>query len=90
MGYAAVIAFMALFFLFCGYFLNSHDIPRYWSWMDEISTMMYPYEALLMNQCQTDRRFGTNRDGGNITGIDILKELNISTHGSDKWKNMCI
>lgn len=43
LGYAAVIAFTALFFLFCGYFLSSHDIPMYWKWMNKISTMNYPY-----------------------------------------------
>ncbi|KAK9904353.1 hypothetical protein M0R45_000789 [Rubus argutus] len=45
LGYAAVIAFTALFFLFCGYFLNSHDIPLYWKWMNYVSTMTYPYEG---------------------------------------------
>lgn len=53
LGYAAVIAFTALFFLFCGYFLNSHDMPSYWKWMNYISTMSYSYEGLLMNQFQT-------------------------------------
>ncbi|PKI61477.1 ABC transporter G family member 17-like [Punica granatum] len=90
LGYAAVIAFTALFFLFCGYFLNSHDIPQYWKWMNKISTMTYPYEALLMNQYQTSDRFGSNQAGGNITGNDILKGLHISTRGSDKWKNVYI
>ncbi|KAG9453344.1 hypothetical protein H6P81_006248 [Aristolochia fimbriata] len=28
MGFTAVIAFTVLFFLFCGFFLNQHDIPR--------------------------------------------------------------
>lgn len=88
LGYALVIAFTALFFLFCGYFLDSHDIPPYWRWMNKISTMTYPYEALLMNQYQTHDRFGLNPAGGNITGIDILKGLDISTRGSDKWKNV--
>lgn len=58
LGYAVVIAFTALFFLFCGYFLNSNDIPHYWRWMNKISTMTYPYEGLLMNQYQTNDTFG--------------------------------
>ena len=35
LGYAVVIAFTALFFLFCGYFLNSQDIPHFWRWMNK-------------------------------------------------------
>lgn len=63
LGYAAVIAFTALFFLFCGYFMNSHDIPHYWKWMNKISTMSYPYEGLMMNEYQTSDVFGQTLDG---------------------------
>ncbi|KAG6645760.1 hypothetical protein CIPAW_08G145200 [Carya illinoinensis] len=69
LGYAAVIAFTALFFLFYGYFLNSHDIPIYWKWMNKISTMTYRYEGLLMNQYQTDDSFGTNTNGEIVSGF---------------------
>lgn len=91
LGYAAVIAFTALFFLFCGYFLNSGDIPSYWSWMNKISTMTYPYEGLLMNQYQTTDVFGKSPDGKNVTGIDILEGLNIY-HKDDnkKWEKVVI
>ncbi|XP_077234063.1 ABC transporter G family member STR2-like [Tasmannia lanceolata] len=85
LGYAAVIAFTALFFLFCGYFLNSHDIPKVWKWMNHVSTMKYPYEGLLMNEYQTNRTFGVDIDGNNVTGKLILDQLNISTSKSDKW-----
>ncbi|KAI6694993.1 hypothetical protein NL676_022703 [Syzygium grande] len=94
LGYAAVIAFTALFFLFCGYFLNSHDIPGYWKWMNKISTMTYPYEGLLMNQYQTNAIFGNSVSpenvSYNITGTEILSGFHISTHESDKWKNVLI
>ncbi|KAL5178720.1 ABC transporter G family member 2 [Glycine soja] len=80
LGYAVVIAFTALFFLFCGYFLNSNDIPHYWRWMNKISTMTYPYEGLLMNQYQTNDTFGFGYlDGARITGLDILNSLHIDT-----------
>ncbi|XP_074346839.1 ABC transporter G family member STR2-like [Apium graveolens] len=85
MGYAAVIAFTALFFLFCGYFLNSNDIPPYWVWMNKISTMTYPYQGSLMNQFQTTDIFGQNQGGQDVTGIAILKSLAISTQKSKKW-----
>ncbi|KAM6564028.1 hypothetical protein CsatB_024026 [Cannabis sativa] len=93
LGYAAVIAFTALFFLFCGYFLNSHDIPVYWKWMNKISTMTYPYEGLLMNQYQNTVVFGINpSDGTPVNGQSILKSLGIDSDlGSNKkWENVVI
>lgn len=91
LGYAAVIAFTALFFLFCGYFLNSNDIPVYWSWMNKISTMSYPYEGLLMNQYQTNDPFATSPEGRDVKGIDILKSLNINDKDvSKKWEKVVI
>ncbi|KAL5556682.1 hypothetical protein UlMin_038918 [Ulmus minor] len=91
LGYAAVIAFTALFFLFCGYFLNSKDIPVYWKWMNKISTMTYPYEGLLMNQYQTDQAFGQNLNGTFVTGRNILDGLRInSTRESEKWEKVVI
>ncbi|KAM7277147.1 hypothetical protein ACFE04_019013 [Oxalis oulophora] len=90
LGYAAVIAFTALFFLFCGYFLNSHDIPPYWKWMNIISTMTYPYEGLLMNEFQTNSSFGANSAGDPVTGTSILSSLGISTNSMKKWENIYI
>ncbi|KAF8377421.1 hypothetical protein HHK36_030798 [Tetracentron sinense] len=90
LGYAAVIAFTALFFLFCGYFLNSDAIPGYWQWMNKISTMTYPYEGLLMNQYQTTEVFGQNRNGYNVSGYDILKQLHIDTVEAKKWEKVLI
>ncbi|KAF6154581.1 hypothetical protein GIB67_017963 [Kingdonia uniflora] len=96
LGYAAVIAFTALFFLFCGYFLDSHSIPHYWRWMNKISTMTYPYEGLLMNQYQTNETFGQNLSGVNLTGLDVLKGLRLQSltsfeiHPRDKWMKILI
>jgi hypothetical protein len=89
LGYAAVIAFTALFFLFCGYFLSSEDIPKYWRWMNKISTMTYPYEGLLMNEYQTNHVFGNN-DGVPVTGIDILNSLHIGIEEVKKRNNVLI
>ncbi|XP_065624831.1 ABC transporter G family member STR-like [Quercus suber] len=46
-GYAVVIATTALFFLTCG-FLS--QIPFYWKWLQYISAIKYPFEALLTNE----------------------------------------
>lgn len=85
LGYASVIAFTALFFLFCGYFLNSRDIPPYWKWMNFISTMKYPYEGLLMNQFQNQHVVMINPNGLNVTGNMILDQMSISQEESHKW-----
>ncbi|CAB4281414.1 unnamed protein product [Prunus armeniaca] len=49
-GYAVVIATTALFFLTCGFFLKSQQIPIYWRWVHYISAIKYPFEALLTNE----------------------------------------
>ncbi|KAE8706330.1 ABC transporter G family member 19 [Hibiscus syriacus] len=90
LGYAMVIAFTALFFLFCGYFMNSHDIPLYWKWMNKISTMTYPYEGILMNEYQTPNVFGYDPAMRPVTGFGILSSLKISTEEFKKWENVLI
>ncbi|KAL7153307.1 hypothetical protein ABFS83_04G159100 [Erythranthe nasuta] len=82
LGYAAVIAFTALFFLFCGYFADSHSIPKYWKWMHYVSTMTYPYEGLLMNEYQRTGTFG------NLSGNDILESLGIGIEKNLKWERV--
>ncbi|WVZ69125.1 hypothetical protein U9M48_017963 [Paspalum notatum var. saurae] len=84
LGYAAVIAFTALFFLFCGYFLNSQSIPVAWKWMNTVSTMKYPYEGLLMNEFDGDRVFSRDLNI-TVTGDDILRQLGISVVSDRKW-----
>ncbi|KAM0932413.1 putative ABC transporter, AAA+ ATPase domain, ABC-2 type transporter [Dioscorea sansibarensis] len=86
LGYAAVIAFTALFFLFCGYFLKSSSIPKGWKWMNTISTMTYPYQGLLMNEFGNNRTFAHDPLGRPVTGANILQQMSISTHESEKWK----
>lgn len=90
LGYAAVIAFTALFFLFCGYFVTSNNIPPYWKWMNKLSTMTYPYEGLLMNQYQTDEVFGIDPNGKPVRGTDILNGFDISKEHKKIWENVVI
>ncbi|XP_047328930.1 ABC transporter G family member STR2-like [Impatiens glandulifera] len=91
LGYAAVIAFTALFFLFCGYFVSSYEMPVYWKWMNKISTMTYPYEGLLMNEFQTDKSFGNNV-GIEVSGFDVLEQLLRIDHKDEKkmWERVLI
>lgn len=55
-GYAVVIATTALFFLTCGFFLKQFQIPPYWRWLHYISAIKYPFEALLVNEFQGEKR----------------------------------
>ncbi|KAL6840514.1 hypothetical protein ACP4OV_030324 [Aristida adscensionis] len=86
LGYAAVIAFTALFFLFCGYFVHSDSIPLGWKWMNTVSTMKYPYEGLLMNEFDGGHVFSSDpRTNTTLTGDDILRSLSISVVEDRKW-----
>jgi hypothetical protein len=77
-----VIAFTALFFLFCGYFVDSDSIPRGWKWMNTVSTMKYPYEGLLLNEFHGHRIFSTVPP---LDGDTILDNLAISLAEDRKW-----
>ncbi|KAM3709012.1 hypothetical protein ACJW31_02G140800 [Castanea mollissima] len=90
LGYAAVIAFTALFFLFCGYFLSGHDIPSCWQGMNKISTMTYPYEGLLINEFQRTDIYAKDPLGNNVSSIDVLDSLKIHGSGGKKWEKVFI
>ncbi|CAN4106878.1 unnamed protein product [Withania somnifera] len=49
-GYVIVVAILAYFLLFSGFFLNRDRIPAYWIWFHYISLVKYPYEAVLQNE----------------------------------------
>ncbi|KAG6543584.1 hypothetical protein Mapa_014947 [Marchantia paleacea] len=94
LGYAAVIAFTALFFLTCGYFLKRSHIPIYWQWLHYLSTIKYPYEALLLNEFGDKKsqtcyfRAAQVGDECELYGLDLLKDLAITK--LDKWQCLLI
>nr|XP_043632641.1 ABC transporter G family member 6-like [Erigeron canadensis] len=51
-GYVVVVAILAYFLLFSGFFINRDRIPDYWIWFHYISLVKYPYEAVLHNEFQ--------------------------------------
>ncbi|KAL8231941.1 hypothetical protein R6Q57_001719 [Mikania cordata] len=51
-GYTVVVAILAYFLLFSGFFINRDRIPVYWVWFHYISLVKYPYEAVLQNEFQ--------------------------------------
>ncbi|KAH7677966.1 P-loop containing nucleoside triphosphate hydrolase protein [Dioscorea alata] len=50
LGYTVVVAILAYFLLFSGFFINRDRIPDYWIWFHYLSLVKYPYEAVLMNE----------------------------------------
>ncbi|XP_076921124.1 ABC transporter G family member 16-like [Bidens hawaiensis] len=46
-GYTIVVALLAYFLLFSGFFINRDRIPVYWIWFHYLSLVKYPYEAVL-------------------------------------------
>ncbi|KAB1218003.1 ABC transporter G family member 6 [Morella rubra] len=49
LGYI-VVAILAYFLLFSGFFINRDRIPAYWIWFHYISLVKYPYEAVMLNE----------------------------------------
>ncbi|XP_038980161.1 ABC transporter G family member 6-like [Phoenix dactylifera] len=49
-GYTVVVAILAYFLLFSGFFINRDRIPDYWIWFHYLSLVKYPYEAVLQNE----------------------------------------
>ncbi|CAN8317259.1 unnamed protein product [Cochlearia groenlandica] len=50
LGYTIVVAILAYFLLFSGFFINRNRIPEYWIWFHYMSLVKYPYEAVLQNE----------------------------------------
>ncbi|XP_057972744.1 ABC transporter G family member 20-like [Malania oleifera] len=50
LGYTVVVAILAYFLLFSGFFISRDRIPPYWIWFHYISLVKYPYEAVLQNE----------------------------------------
>jgi ABC-type multidrug transport system ATPase subunit len=49
-GYTVVVAILAYFLLFSGFFINRDRIPEYWLWFHYLSLVKYPYEGVLQNE----------------------------------------
>ncbi|KAJ8765941.1 hypothetical protein K2173_020457 [Erythroxylum novogranatense] len=56
LGYTIVVAILAYFLLFSGFFINRDRIPAYWIWFHYMSLVKYPYEAVLQNEFQNPTR----------------------------------
>ncbi len=50
LGYTVVVAILAYFLLFSGFFISRDRIPPYWLWFHYLSLVKYPYEGVLQNE----------------------------------------
>ncbi|KAE9585477.1 hypothetical protein Lal_00018054 [Lupinus albus] len=50
LGFTVVVAILAYFLLFSGFFISRDRIPPYWIWFHYLSLVKYPYEAVLQNE----------------------------------------
>jgi len=48
--YTVVVAILAYFLLFSGFFISRDQTPPYWLWFHYLSLVKYPYEAVLQNE----------------------------------------
>uniref|UniRef100_A0ACD5WK56 Uncharacterized protein n=1 Tax=Avena sativa TaxID=4498 RepID=A0ACD5WK56_AVESA len=53
-GYAVVVAVLAYFLVFSGFFMTRDRIADYWIWFHYVSLMKYPYEAMMQNEFGAD------------------------------------
>ncbi|XP_047162069.1 ABC transporter G family member 20-like [Vigna umbellata] len=49
-GFTVVVAILAYFLLFSGFFISRDRIPPYWIWFHYLSLVKYPYEGVLQNE----------------------------------------
>ncbi|CAA6654021.1 unnamed protein product [Spirodela intermedia] len=77
LGNSLLCVFLAIFFLFSGYFIPKDSIPWYWMYMYYISIYRYPLDAMLVNEYWDARsKCFSWEDGGE--------------ENSRKWMNVCI
>ncbi|KAI4331727.1 hypothetical protein MLD38_029882 [Melastoma candidum] len=56
LGFTVVVAILAYFVLFSGFFISRERIPMYWIWFHYISLVKYPYEGVLQNEFEVAGR----------------------------------
>ncbi|CAH8353155.1 unnamed protein product [Eruca vesicaria subsp. sativa] len=55
-GFTVVVAILAYFLLFSGFFISRDRIPLYWLWFHYLSLVKYPYEGVLQNEFEDPRK----------------------------------
>ncbi|CAH9078302.1 unnamed protein product [Cuscuta epithymum] len=55
-GYTVVVAILAYFVLFSGFFISRDRIPPYWIWFHYASLVKYPFQGVLQNEFGDSKR----------------------------------
>ncbi|GJV70251.1 ABC transporter G family member 6-like protein [Tanacetum coccineum] len=86
-GYVIVVALLAYFLLFSGFFINRDRIPDYWIWFHYISLVKYPYEAVLHNEFKDPTKCFTRGtqifDGSPLALVDDSLKLKLLENMSE-------
>lgn len=56
LGYIVVVAILAYYTLFGGFYMARERIPDYWIWLHYISLIKYSFEAVLQNELDTQNK----------------------------------
>lgn len=97
LGNSLICMFLAVFFLFSGYFIPKESIPKYWLFMYYVSIYRYPLDSLLINEYWSMRGKcfewgGGTGDGGApvcvMTGGDVLRSRGLEKDA--RWVNVGI
>ncbi|KAK8716347.1 hypothetical protein V6N13_043660 [Hibiscus sabdariffa] len=88
-GNSVISGVMGSFFLFSGYFISKHGIPKYWIFMHYISLFKYPFEGFLINEFSKSGKcleymFGSCL----VTGEAVLREEGYGEES--RWRNVMI
>ncbi|XP_052154449.1 ABC transporter G family member 16-like [Oryza glaberrima] len=99
LGYTVVVAILAYFLLFSGFFINRDRIPSYWIWFHYLSLVKYPYQAVLQNEFRDATRCFSRGvemfDGTPIGAMSRAVKLKVldaisKTLGTNMTANTCV
>ncbi|XP_040380079.1 ABC transporter G family member 1-like [Oryza brachyantha] len=99
LGYTVVVAILAYFLLFSGFFINRDRIPDYWIWFHYLSLVKYPYQAVLQNEFRDATRCFSRGvemfDGTPIGSMPEAVKLKVldaisNTLGSNMTASTCV
>ncbi|KAL7095715.1 hypothetical protein ACP275_10G041300 [Erythranthe tilingii] len=81
MAYTVVVAILAYFVLFSGFFITRDRIPSYWIWFHYASLVKYPYQGVMQNEFDDSKRCFMRGvqvfDGTPLAGVPHSVKLNM-------------